>query len=92
MAYLAMREILPYSFTSPADATVGAMVYPLCDIVVPQFANVAEVPRCSHATLLARLRSRLRGLTNHTEHVLRRMSVEYMVRLCCIVAVSARIP
>jgi len=79
--YLAMHVILPQTFSAPADTTISAMVYPLCVVIVPQLAQITVIIRRSFPTFAAVLCGGLCGQTQHAEHVLRLLAVQFVVWL-----------
>ena len=87
--YLAMYVVLPKTFASPADSTIVTVVDTLGSIVIPQFANITEIPRGSLAACLAVLRCSLWCPTQHTQHVLCSFPIELVGRYSGIVTMPA---
>ena len=75
IATLAVHKVLAQSFAHTANATVIAMIDPLIRIVVPEFAFGTKVPRGIVTAIHTLMRCRLWRLTEHTEHVLRLVSI-----------------
>jgi hypothetical protein len=84
-------EVLPNATTNPAYAAVIAMITRLVRIIIPEFADVAVIPRRRCFTGHARLASLLSGSAEHAQHILR-LFPNKIVILNLVVAKSASIP
>lgn len=74
-----MYEIFPQTLSAPADATISAMIYALCTIVVPQLAQVTVIIRRYFPAFATVLCSWLRSQTQHAEHILRLLPIQFVL-------------
>ena len=89
--YLAMKEILPETLSDTTNTTIVAMIDALVRIIVPKLANIAVIPSTSLPTHSACFRCRLRTATEHTEHILRFLTVQHVV-LYSVMTEAAGVP
>jgi hypothetical protein len=86
-----MEEVLTKPLANPAQSAVGAVIYGLVRIIVPELANAAVVVGGRLSALDACIRRPLSTTAQHAQHVLGLLAREDMV-LHGIVAKPACVP